>query len=38
VSAERGESEQGSARGKLGAGGKPLKLRSGSGSITVKSW
>jgi hypothetical protein len=26
------------ARGKLGAGGKPLRLRSGSGSITVKSW
>jgi len=37
VSAERDESERGSARGKLGAGGKPLKLRSGSGSITVKS-
>ena len=26
------------ARGKLGAGGKPLRLRSGSGSITVKNW
>jgi DUF4097 and DUF4098 domain-containing protein YvlB len=38
ASAERDESGQGSARGKLGAGGKPLKLRSGSGSITVKSW
>ena len=38
VSAERDESTQGSASGKLGAGGKPLKLRSGSGSITVKSW
>jgi len=37
VSAERDESERGSARGTLGAGGKPLKLRSGSGSITVKS-
>jgi hypothetical protein len=26
------------ARGKLGAGGKPLRLRSGSGSITVRNW
>ncbi|MCX6550026.1 MAG: DUF4097 family beta strand repeat-containing protein [Acidobacteria bacterium] len=26
------------ARGKLGAGGNPLRLRSGSGSITVKTW
>jgi hypothetical protein len=30
--------EQRSFRGKLGSGGKPLKVRSGSGSITVKIW
>jgi hypothetical protein len=32
------ERDGGPVRGRLGAGGKILKLRSGSGSITVKSW
>ena len=32
------EHERRSFRGKLGSGGKPLKVRSGSGSITVKIW
>jgi DUF4097 and DUF4098 domain-containing protein YvlB len=36
--AAREDDARGSARGKLGAGGKPLKLRSGSGSITIKNW
>jgi len=35
---EERDRDRSSARGKLGAGGKPLKLRSGSGSITVKNW
>lgn len=30
--------DQSSSRGKIGDGGKLLKLRSGSGSISVKSW
>jgi len=38
VPAAREDDERGSARGRLGAGGKPLKLRSGSGSITIKNW
>lgn len=38
VATNRDERDHGSARGKLGAGGKALKLRSGSGSITVKAW
>jgi DUF4097 and DUF4098 domain-containing protein YvlB len=32
------EHERSSFRGKLGSGGKPLRVRSGSGSITVKIW
>jgi hypothetical protein len=32
------ERDRSSFRGKLGSGGKPLKVRSGSGSITVKIW
>jgi hypothetical protein len=32
------EHEHSSFRGRLGSGGKPLKIRSGSGSITVKIW
>jgi hypothetical protein len=35
---EERDRDRSSVRGKLGAGGKPLKLRSGSGSITVKNW
>jgi DUF4097 and DUF4098 domain-containing protein YvlB len=38
VSADHEEGGRGMARGKLGAGGKPLRLRSGSGTITVKTW
>jgi hypothetical protein len=38
VDAPRDEHRRGSARGTLGAGGKLLTLRSGSGSITVKAW
>jgi hypothetical protein len=32
------ERERSSFRGKLGSGGKPVRIRSGSGSITVKIW
>jgi DUF4097 and DUF4098 domain-containing protein YvlB len=35
---ESDERERLSFRGKLGSGGKALKVRSGSGSITVKLW
>lgn len=38
---DAGESEEHERtffRGALGSGGKPLKVRSGSGSITVKTW
>lgn len=30
--------DHGSARGKIGAGGKPLRIRSGSGSISIRRW
>jgi hypothetical protein len=33
-----GDRERRSFRGALGTGGKPLKVRSGSGSITVRVW
>jgi DUF4097 and DUF4098 domain-containing protein YvlB len=32
------EHERRSFRGKIGSGGRPVKVRSGSGSITVKVW
>jgi DUF4097 and DUF4098 domain-containing protein YvlB len=35
---ESGEHERTSFRGRLGSGGKTLKVRSGSGSIAVKLW
>ena len=35
---DREDHERRSFRGTLGSGGKPLRVRSGSGSITVKIW
>jgi hypothetical protein len=35
---ENDDHERRSFRGKLGSGGRPLKVRSGSGSISVKVW